>query len=59
MTYEELVEALEELTRRIADDRTGIEEAAQLYQRAQRLKVLAQERLDSVAERVGLLSPEE
>ena len=55
MSYEELVEALERLTERMADRDVGIEEAVDLYERAGRLEELARERLRRVQERIGAL----
>ncbi|MGH9151332.1 MAG: exodeoxyribonuclease VII small subunit [Acidimicrobiales bacterium] len=52
LTYEQLVEALEELTRRMADGAIGIEEAVELYERAGRLHALAAERLARVQARI-------
>lgn len=52
LTYEQLVEALEELTRRMADGAIGIEEAVELYERAGRLHALAAERLSRVQARI-------
>ena len=56
LTYEELVEALEELTRRMADGAIGIEEVVELYERAGRLHALATERLARVQERIADLA---
>ena len=56
MTYEQLVEALEDVTRRMADGQIGIEEATDLYERAKHLHDLATERLDRVKERIENLS---
>lgn len=53
--YEELIAALEELTARMASDSIGIEEAADLYERAGRLHALAADRLASVQERIDKL----
>lgn len=58
MSYEQLVEALEELTDRMADGKVGIEEAVDLYERAARLRALAEERLAQVRQRVERLSEE-
>ena len=52
LTYEQLVESLEELTRRMADGAIGIEEAVELYERAGRLHALAAERLARVRARI-------
>ncbi len=57
LSFEELVEALEELTRRMADGAIGIEEAVELYERAGRLHDLAAERLARVRERIERLGP--
>ena len=59
MTYEQLVEALEEVTRRMADGQIGIEEATDLYERARRLHDLAAQRLERVRERIERLSQQE
>ena len=58
MTYEQLVDALEQLTRRMADGQIGIEEAVELYERAGRLHDLASERLARVQERIDRLTGE-
>ena len=58
MTYEQLVDALEQLTRRMADGQIGIEEAVELYERAGRLHDLASERLARVQERIDRLTEE-
>ena len=58
MTYEQLVEALEELTGRMADGAIGIEEAVELYERAGRLHALAAERLGRVQARIDALAAE-
>ncbi|HUR17369.1 MAG TPA: exodeoxyribonuclease VII small subunit [Acidimicrobiales bacterium] len=57
MTYEELVEALEQLTSRMADGDVGIEEAVDLYERAGRLHTQATERLAGIQERIERLAP--
>ena len=59
MTYEQLVEALEQLTQRLADGDVGIEEAVGLYERAGHLHRLAAERLARVQERIDRLAAEE
>ena len=56
LTYEQLVEALEELTRRMADGAIGIEEAVDLYERAGQLHALAAERLASVQARIDRIT---
>jgi exodeoxyribonuclease VII small subunit len=58
MTYEQLVEALESLTARLASDDLGIEDAADLYEEAGRLHALASERLNRVRERIERLTSE-
>ena len=58
MTYEQLVDALEQLTQRMADGQIGIEEAVELYERAGRLHSLASERLARVQERIDRLTGE-
>ena len=58
MTYEQLVDALEQLTQRMADGQIGIEEAVELYERAGRLHDLASERLARVQERIDRLTEE-
>ena len=59
LTYEQLVEALEELTRRMSDGAIGIEEVVELYERAGRLHELAAQRLARVQARIDALSGEE
>lgn len=59
LTFEQLVEALEQLTERMAAGDIGIEEAADLYERAQLLHGLAAERLQRVQERIEKLTPGE
>ena len=56
MSFEQLVSALEALTARMASGDIGIEEAAELYEQAQRLHDLAAGRLASVQERIDRLS---
>jgi len=53
--YEQLVAALEDLTARMASESIGIEEAADLYEKAGRLHALAAERLARVQERIDKL----
>lgn len=57
MTYEELVDALEQLTHRMADGDVGIEEAVDLYEQAGRLHAQAAERLARIQERIARLAP--
>ena len=52
MTFEQLMTALEELTERMASGEIGIEEAADLYEQAERLHALATERLERVQARI-------
>lgn len=55
-TFEELIAELEQVTEVLAAGEVGIEAAADLYERAQRLHTLASERLARVQERVERLS---
>ncbi len=55
LSFEELVDRLEALTAQLADGGIGIERAADLYERAQRLHAAASARLDAVAKRIGEL----
>ena len=55
-TFEQLVAELEGLTEQMASGELGIEAAADLYERAQVLHGLAEERLRRVQERVERLS---
>ena len=59
LTYEELVAALEELTDRMASGSIGIEEAAELYERAGALHAAAAARLAAVQERIDKLRQEQ
>ncbi|MGH9123874.1 MAG: exodeoxyribonuclease VII small subunit [Acidimicrobiales bacterium] len=52
MNFEELVGALEALTDRLASGQIGIEEAADLYERAEHLHGLARQRLERVQARI-------
>ena len=52
MTFEELVATLESLTERMASGQIGVEEAADLYEEAERLHRLASERLARVQARI-------
>ena len=58
MSYEELIEALEALTEQMASGAIGIEEAADLYERATLLHRAAAERLAAVEERIARLAPD-
>lgn len=55
LTFEELVAALELLTDRLASGQIGIEEAADLYERAELLHGLASQRLARVQTRIEAL----
>lgn len=57
LSFEELVAALEALTERMASGDIGIEEAADLYERAQALHAQAADRLARVQERIEKLTP--
>jgi exodeoxyribonuclease VII small subunit len=57
LTYEELVEHLEQLTDRMAAGDIGIEEAAALYEEAGRLHAAAADRLAAIQERIDALKP--
>jgi exodeoxyribonuclease VII small subunit len=52
LSFEELVDRLEALTAQLADGGIGIERAADLYERAQRLHAAASARLEAVARRI-------
>ena len=56
LTFEQLVGVLEELTARMASEDVGIEEAAELYERAVVLHRLAAARLEQVQARIEGLS---
>ncbi|HET6964337.1 MAG TPA: exodeoxyribonuclease VII small subunit [Acidimicrobiales bacterium] len=57
-TFEELMAELEGITAKLAAGDLGIEAAADLYERAERLHALATERLKQVRARVeGLAGP--
>ncbi len=53
LSFEELVDRLEALTAQLADGGIGIERAADLYERAQRLHAAATARLETVARRIS------
>lgn len=57
MSFEQLVDALESITRQMASGDIGIEEAASLYERAGALHAVATERLEQVRARVRALQP--
>ena len=56
MSFEQLLEELESLTRQMAAGDIGIEEAAELYERAGVLHAMAAERLDRVQARIEHLT---
>lgn len=56
MSYEQLVEGLEQLTERMSDGEIGIEEAVDLYERAGQLEELARARLEKVQKRIRALA---
>jgi len=56
LSFEQLLGALEELTSRMASEEVGIEEAAELYERAVALHRLAATRLEQVQARIEGLS---
>lgn len=55
LTFEQLLERLEELTGRMASGEVGIEEAADLYEEAGRVYDAARHRLAAVQERIERL----
>ena len=55
-SFEELVGELEAVTEQLAGGQIGIEQAADLYERAEQLHRLARERLEAVQARVDRLS---
>lgn len=57
MTFEQLLDTLEQLTRQMASGAIGIEEAAALYERAGVLHAAATERLERVQRRIDDLRP--
>jgi exodeoxyribonuclease VII small subunit len=58
-TYEQLVEALEEVARQLGSDAIGIEEATTLYERAEELHKAAAERLAAITARIDSLTDPE
>jgi len=56
LSFEELVEELERLTRQMAAGDIGIEMVADLYEQAGRLHAEAAQRLETVRERIERLS---
>ncbi|HET6811531.1 MAG TPA: exodeoxyribonuclease VII small subunit [Acidimicrobiales bacterium] len=55
LTFEQLLERLEELTGRMASGDVGIEEAADLYEEAGTVYAAARDRLAAVQERIERL----
>jgi exodeoxyribonuclease VII small subunit len=55
-TFEDLMDELEAITEKLAAGDLGIEAAAELYERAEKLHNLAAERLAAVRERVERLA---
>lgn len=56
-SFEQLMDALEAITARLAQGDLGIEAAADLYEQAEHLHALASERLAQVQARVARLAP--
>jgi exodeoxyribonuclease VII small subunit len=56
LSFEQLMDALEDITGRLAQGDIGIEMAADLYERAERIHALAAARLAQVQDRVARLS---
>ncbi|GAC1479738.1 MAG: hypothetical protein NVS1B12_17260 [Acidimicrobiales bacterium] len=59
LSFEEIVELLEQMTRRMAAGDIGIEAVADLYEQAGRLHAEAAERLEGVRRRLGSISSNE
>jgi exodeoxyribonuclease VII small subunit len=55
LTFEQLLERLEELTGKLASGEVGIEEAADLYEEAGRVYAAARDRLAAVEARIERL----
>ena len=55
-SFEELMDELEQVTEQLAAGDVGIEAAADLYERAQRLHAVASDRLAQVQQRIERLS---
>ena len=55
LTFEQLLERLEELTASLSSGEVGIEEAADLYEEAGRVYASARDRLAAVQERIERL----
>jgi exodeoxyribonuclease VII small subunit len=58
LSFEQLVEALEAITRQMAAGDIGIEAVADLYEQAGRLHAEASDRLDGVRRRIEALAGE-
>ena len=58
-SFEEVVSELEDVVRRMSGADIGIEEAADLYEKARALHDAAAARLEAVEERIAELSSEE
>lgn len=56
MTFEQLLEELERVTRQMASGDIGIEQVADLYERAETLHAEAATRLERVRERIARLA---
>lgn len=56
-TFEQLMEALEALTDRLATGDLGIEQAADLYEQAEAIHNRARRRLAEVSDRIARLHP--
>jgi exodeoxyribonuclease VII small subunit len=54
-TYEDLVEELEQLCRRMSSSEVGVEEATRLFERALSIQREARRRLDELTQRVEQL----
>lgn len=56
-TFEQIVDELEQTVARLANGSIGIEEATDLYERAEELHKEASDRLAKVQERIDRLAP--
>lgn len=57
LTFEQILAALESVTNRMANGDLGIEAATDLYEQAEILHAVAQERLEAVEARISKLAP--
>jgi exodeoxyribonuclease VII small subunit len=57
LTFEQVLAALEEVTKRMASGDLGIEAATDLYEQAELLHAAARERLAAVEARIARLTP--